>query len=246
MINNPLAAGGSILYIRRRTGVSWPRLLGIMTFRYQMTVWGFSLFMIPPTLAVHYFGLDDKVKMNMWGWWGFLIFEAFFILVSWLFWFRNLDPTGLGKLIVRDRESEFWNAFNSAHRSHWLLTLTAIMPQLLIAIAGYYLMARAFDINIPFWECMVVMPVVMIVSNLPIAFGGFGTTTLAWFIFFSGYGSGESIAALSLFIPSVRAVLRSIVGLVSLQPAIREIASLPLISGANEEGSTAIYEEERN
>jgi len=244
MINNPLAAGGSMLYIRRRTGVGWSRLLGIAAFRLQLALWGFSLFMIPATLAMHYYGMDGGVKMNMAGWWGFLIFEFVFLAVSWVFWFHGTDLTGLGRLLVRDRESEFWTAFNTARRLHWFLVWSVILPQIFIAMAAYYFMARAFGINIPFWESLVVMPVVLAISNLPIAFGGFGTTTLAWVAFFGHYGQPENIAALSLFIPSARAVIRSLIGLVSLTPAVREIASLPLAPGAGEPGPAAGGEEE--
>ena len=244
MVNNPLATGGSLLYIQRKTGIGWTKLLGIMGFRFQLAVWGFSIFMIPVTLAVHRYGLDDEVKINMGLWWGFLIFQAQFLVFSWIFWFRKLDLTRLGKVIVRDRESDFWVAFNLATRTHWLIIWAVILPQIFLALASYYFLARAFSVNVPFWECIVVMPWVLIVSNLPIAFGGFGTTTFAWVTYFGHYGSAENIAALTLFIPSARAVLRSLIGIISLQPAIRDISTLSL-TARQAEAETDLVEEEK-
>jgi len=246
MINNPLAAGGSLLYIQRKTGIGWARLLGIMGFRFQLAIWGFSVLMIPATLAMHYYGMTEAVKINMRIWWAFLISQVIFLIGSWIFWHHKLDITLLGKVVVRDRESEFWRAFNMATPKEWLLTWAVILPQILIALVSYYFLARAFEVNVPFWECLVVMPLVLMIANLPIAFGGFGTTTVAWFAFFGDYGSEENIAALTLFIPTARAVIRAVIGLVSLQPAFRDLTTLSLLSpnGADEVADAAMETKE--
>ncbi len=226
MINNPLAQGGTMLYIQRKSQITWTKLFGIFGFRFQLMLWGLSVLMIPVTLAMYYYGLDEKTRMNMWGWWVFLIFQVQFLAVSWLFWHHNSDFTRLGRLIVRDRQSEFWKAFNMATPRQWFLTWAIIMPQIFVALVSYYFIALAFEVKIPFLECLVVMPLVLFISNLPIAFGGFGTTTLAWITFFGEYGSTENIAALTLFIPTARAVCRAIFGLVSLRPAMKDIVAL--------------------
>lgn len=235
MVNNPLATGGTLIYIQRKTGISWGKLLGIMGFRFQLSLWSFGLVMIPITLAMHYYGLDKDIDMNLWGWWGFLIFQVVFLAGSWFFWHHNFDVVGLGKLIVRDRESEFWTAFNQATKKQWLIMMGVVLPQIMILFSSYYFLARAFDINVPFLEFMVMMPLVLFISNLPIAFGGFGTTTLAWTTFFGDYGTAGKIGAISLFIPFGRAIFRAVVGLICLKPALSDITTLSLISPANED-----------
>ena len=105
------------------------------------------------------------------------------------------------------------------------------MPQITIVLVGYYFLAHAFSVDVPFWECLVVMPLVLFISNLPIAFGGFGTTTLAWQEFFGQYGAADSIAALTLFIPAGRLLLRGLIGLISLPAAYHEVTTMSLLSG---------------
>ena len=66
MINTTLGGGGIVLYLQRKTGVSWPRLMGIGLFRLGLTLWAIQLLMIPATLAMHHYGVTEKVNVNMW------------------------------------------------------------------------------------------------------------------------------------------------------------------------------------
>ena len=72
-------------------------------------------------------------------------------------------------------------------------------------------------------EYLVVAPLTLAIADLPITFAGFGTTTLAFFTFFADYGSADAMAAITLFLPFVRAVFRAVVGLVCLRPALQDI-----------------------
>ncbi len=100
------------------------------------------------------------------------------------------------------------------------------IPPFILSLTGIYFVALAFEVNIPYLEFMAVYPLMMFIIDLPIAFAGFGTTTLAFIAFFGGYGSAEAIAALTLFLPFARATLRVLIGLVSLRPAIQDINTL--------------------
>jgi uncharacterized membrane protein YbhN (UPF0104 family) len=105
---------------------------------------------------------------------------------------------------------------------------------------GFYFTSVAFGVNIPFLEFIVVMPIAFGVMELPIAFGGFGTATLAWMTFFGAYGSVESIAALTLFVPFCRSVSRGLIGLVSLKPALTDIATLLPSRASGQSGNTDV------
>jgi len=107
-------------------------------------------------------------------------------------------------------------------------------------------LALAFEVKVPFLQFMVFSPLVMLITDLPIAFAGFGTATLAWVIFFRDYGSTEDLAALTLFLPFTRSVCRALIGLVSLRPAFQDISTLSLTPGTETEqpAPTTIEEKE--
>ncbi|OGP60388.1 MAG: hypothetical protein A2V67_07860 [Deltaproteobacteria bacterium RBG_13_61_14] len=226
-LNSALGGGGLLLYQQRKARISWRKLLGIALFRFGMVMWGMGFLMIPVTLALHYYGLADKARINLYVWWFILIFPGvLFFFGSWFFWFRGTDYTGLGRIIVRDRESEFWTAFRLATRRQWVLTWAMMALPFVLMLVGFYFLNRAFAVNVPLSEFLVVAPLALLVMDLPIAFGGFGTATLAWMTFFGHYGSPENIAALSLFLPFARALCRGLIALVSLRPALKDISSL--------------------
>ncbi len=217
--------GGVLLYIKRKSCITWKKLMGILLFRFGLTLWGIGIFMIPATLAIHHYGLADKVRLNLWAWWALLIFGVVYLVQSWVTWHHD-KHFGLSKLVVRDKDSEFWTAFRTASRRQWFLTWAMALPPFFLMLAGFYFTALAFGIEIPLVEFMVLSPLFLLIMDLPIAFAGFGTATMAWMVFFGDYGSEEAIAAVTLFIPFVRGASRSMIGLVSLSPAIKELDKL--------------------
>jgi len=246
LITNTLGSGGIFLYLQRKTRMTWSRLLGIMLFRYGLTLWGLGIFFIPATWALHYYGIAQKAKINLWAWWGLLIFGVLFLIIAWSFWFRKYDFGRLNRLIVRNRESEFWTAFRTATRKQWLLTWAMALPPLWVTFLGCYFLTHAFGVEVPFIEFMVVSPLALLVMDLPIAFSGFGTATLAWVIFFGDYGTAEEIAALTLFYPFVRAACRALFGIISLKPAIKDISMLSLSSSKKSKSSAPELELEES
>ncbi len=242
--NAALGVGGLALYIQRRSGITWSRLAGIFLYRTGLMLWGMGFIGIPATLAIHYYGIELS-KTFIYIWWFFLLGPGLIFFIStWYFWFGGHDPIGLGKFIVRNRESEFWTAFNQATRKQWLLTWAMILPPVYLVVIGFYFLNRAFGINVPFFEFMVLGPLAMAIMDLPIAVGGFGTTTVAWMLFFGEYGTEQDILALTIFLPFARAAVRAIIGLVSLRPALKEIATLSLRAPETEPAAVAVETEE--
>lgn len=218
-----LGSGGILLYIQRKTGVSWQRLMGIMLFRVGLMLWGICIFMIIATLAMHYYGLAEKANLNMYVWWAILIFPGLLWMIqSWMTWHHN-RMFGLSKLVVRNRESDFWTAFRMASKKQWFLTWAMTLPPFFLVIVGFYFLTLAFDVKVPLIEFMVLSPLALLIMDLPVAFAGFGTATVAWLIFFGDYGSEDNIKALTLFLPFTRAAFRGLIAIVSLKPAIRDI-----------------------
>jgi len=229
-INNAIGGGGLMLYQKTRAEISWPKLLGITLFRVGVSFWGIGLVMIPATLLLHQQGLARKVfssDTSLHVWWTILIVPGFlFLLSNWNYWFRGRDLTGLGRVLVRDRKAEFWTAFDQSTPRRWLILWALFLPQYLLSILAFHMLNLAFGIHVPFIEAMVALPFAFVIMDLPIAFGGFGTMTLAWMTFFSDYGSVESIAALTLFVPIARLACRGAIGGLSMKPALAEVNRL--------------------
>ncbi len=74
-VNTAVGGGGLLLYQKRRGRISWRKLMGIFLFRAGVGIgWGMMFVMIPITLAMHYYGFAGKIQINMYVWWGILIF----------------------------------------------------------------------------------------------------------------------------------------------------------------------------
>jgi hypothetical protein len=244
-INTALGGGGLMIYQQRKGNITWRKLLGMVLFRTGLGLWGIGFLMIPATLAMHHYGLAEKAEINLYVWWFILIGPGvLFFISTWFFWFRGIDSLGVGKIIVRDREDEFWTAYREARPRHWLLVWAMVLPPFVFTFVGYYFLNLAFEVNVPFVEFMVLGPLAMLIMDLPIAFAGFGTATLAWTAFFGRYGTTADIAALTLFLPFARAVIRAVIGLVSLRPALRDVAGLFGQGEADEEPAAAMLEPE--
>jgi uncharacterized membrane protein YbhN (UPF0104 family) len=225
MVNPTIGGGGILFYLQRKAGISWRKLIGIMLFRGGLTGWGLAIVMIPFTLALYYYGLTEKVRLNLWVWWGMLIFGAYWLFEGWMVWHYNMH-FGLSRIILKDRTTEFWHALYTATKKQWWITwVLALLPFFLMMI-GFYFLTRAFGVEVPFWTFMAVAPIAVAIMDLPIAFAGFGTTTVAWQLFFKDYGADENILALTLFLPFARSVIRALIGAVSLWPAMKDINAL--------------------
>lgn len=227
-VNNALGGSGLLLYQKLKGRITWRKLMGLLLFRVGVGFgWGMMFVMIPATIALHHYGLAAKANLNLQLWWGILLLPGLLFLIStWLFWFYQFDPVGLGAFIVRDHNDEFWTAFRAARPRHWILTWIMSVPSVLVLVAGFYVLSLAFHMKIPAVEFMVVMPLALMVIDLPVAFAGFGTATMAWMLFFGDYASEQDIVALTLFFPFCRTVCRLLIGVFSLRPALKEINSL--------------------
>jgi hypothetical protein len=227
-VNNVLGGGGLLLYQQRRGEVPWRKLLGILLFRVGVGMgWGAMWLLIPLTAAMQYFGYHEKARLDMTVWWAILLVPGLFWFVSsWSYWHLGRDPFGFTRLIVRNREDVFWTAFRRARPRHWLGVWLMSWPNMILTLVGFYFASLAFGVRVPFLEFIVVMPIAFGIMELPIALGGFGTATLAWMTFFGDHASEQSIAALTLFVPFCRSACRGLIGLVSLRPALADIATL--------------------
>ena len=221
MINPSVGLGGIAFYVKNKAGMSWGKLFGILVFRYLLTIWGMSILLIPVTFIMKTHWINDYSGFNLKIWWVSLSFMVLWMFGTWLYWY-NKKRHNLG-VFSKGRKSEFWTAFRMATPKQWLITWLVGLAPYIVYIAGIYLQSYAFGMRIPLLRYIIVSPIAIVVADLPIAFSGFGTTTMSFVTFFGKYGLPESIAAFTLFLPFSRAVVRALIGLVSIRFASQEI-----------------------
>jgi uncharacterized membrane protein YbhN (UPF0104 family) len=122
--------------------------------------------------------------------------------------------------------AEFGSAFRMAAAGHWAKGLGYTLPPLIANYACLFWLARSFHIQAPLLTLWFWFPIVNLISALPVAFGGFGTTTAAWAAFFSAYGSEADLVAATLLMPAVRLLARAALAAVFLPWTMKEINSL--------------------
>ncbi len=216
-----------------------------------------AFLLVPLTLAWHYHGLYEVVgKFELDGyvygwlwiylWWAIHFFGIYWFIEAWFCLHRSRRLIGVTRffflftrlLLGEERANDFWTVARSAEHSHWLGTLAITVPSYIMFLFSPYLLSLAFEVNIPFFEYVVLAISAMFVADLPVSFSGFGTTTMSWMIFFGAHGTPESIAALTLFMPFGRIMTHAFIGLIALKPGLDELRTLS-ISGLLKPGEQA-------
>ncbi len=226
MINISLGAGGVFIYFIRKTGIKARKQVGLFGFRLSVSASGFVALFTLYALLMLVFGEEHTEKMR----WDIalpVIAAVFLILLEWcLFWIW-----GRGVVLKRLRWREnatLWRAFRESRLRHWAAGWLYTQPPIILNFLGLYVVARSFGIDAPFLYFIFWIPALTMFAALPVAFGGFGTTTAAWVAFFAPYGDPSAIAAATIFIPLVKLLSRSILGLVFLPAATRELTEVTI------------------
>jgi len=220
LINMVFSSGGFFIYLIRKTGVSALKLIGMFLFAAGVLIWGYAILLTPAAVYIsfHHQGLTRLISPPIV--WLILGLCLFWFFHSWTYWRRGWRWGPLS--LVLGRDWEMWYPFAHARTIHWFKTGAYVLPPNLLSFVGFYLCAFAFDIHIPAAEFFLLIPLVIIVSALPVAFGGFGTTTAAWLYFFPQYADRETYLALTLVLPVITCLARALTGVISLKPAFKE------------------------
>lgn len=238
MINTAVGSGGSILYLQKKTGISWTGLFAILVFRILLHIAAAMFILVPLTLAMHAIDIFESTPLNAYLWWGGIILGLITFFDSWMYFFHDksyglvkyffIEGEKNGELVggFRNKDHEIWSVFFRANKRQAILTMLWVIPPLVSTVIGYWLFAYAFNIHIPFILFSVTIIIVLGIQDTPLAFAGFGATTLAWSLFYSDYASVEALASLTLCIPIMRLMIRAAIGLISLKPAIGDISEI--------------------
>lgn len=78
----------------------------------------------------------------------------------------------------------------------------------------FYFFSRSLNLNIPVTSILLYLPLIIIISQLPISFFGFGIREGAYIIFFIAFGTKETLFALGLIVFFVNQIVPIFIGFV--------------------------------
>jgi hypothetical protein len=226
LVHATLGQGALLLYQRGATGLTWPWLLGVVALRTTLSVASVVALLLPLGVALQLSGRLAMLRLPDFVVWLALVALALFVLDVWASLFSSRRFGVLARVLARFDQADFNHAFLAVRGRHALLVAALFVPQLLSTILGYAVLSHAFSVDVPWLEFFVLGPLLLVLLDLPIAFSGFGTATLAWITLFGSYGTTEQITALTLFLTTARLVIRVAIGGLSLPfalPALRAV-----------------------
>jgi hypothetical protein len=80
-------------------------------------------------------------------------------------------------------------------------------------IIVFLVLGKSLGITIPFYKILIFLPMVIIISNLPIAFAGLGVRETSTLFFFSIYASKEGLFSLGILFSFIWYILPSFLGI---------------------------------
>jgi uncharacterized membrane protein YbhN (UPF0104 family) len=225
IINGPLSGAARVLYLVKKTSISWTLFLGISVFRILLLSGFVGLVMLAATLPMLKGGLFEQSGISVFYWSAFIVWNLFIFVDLYLAFFYK-KYFGFSRLIKSKVGHQFFTAFNTANHFQWLWTIVVGALPFFVLVSCYWIMAASFGINIPLWYFSLSMIFVILLSNLPLTFGGFGTTTMAWMLFYSEYADESVILSFTLFLPIARLIVYGSLGLLCLKPAMKDFFGL--------------------
>lgn len=225
IINGSLSAAARVLYLVKKTGISWTLYFGLGIFRLILVAGVIAFIMLLATYPMLKEDLFKQSGIPLFYWFAFIAWNLFIMLDLYLA-FVHKKYLGLSRLIRNNIDHEFFTAFRQAKFFQWLWTLVVGALPLLVLIVFYWLMAEAFTLHIPFWYFSTSIIFVILLSNLPFTFGGFGTTTMAWLLFYKDFSDESLLMSFTLFLPLARLLVYGVIGLFCLKPSLKDFFNL--------------------
>jgi hypothetical protein len=84
-----------------------------------------------------------------------------------------------------------------------------------------YILFKAVGLSIPAYIIFIYIPVVVLLSNIPLTIAGLGTREAAIIFLFSKYGSQELLLTSAILISFIEHILPTAIGLIFLSPFIK-------------------------
>jgi hypothetical protein len=217
LINPQVSNGGMFLYVMRRTSIGAEKLLGLVIFRFTWSIWSINFGITLALIAMWYFGFGFHSPIGM----HFiiaasgLIWLALFIYLGMVYHFKEHRP--------EMKHRPIWTAFYRATPRQCLVMSSMTLLLALCGVFSNYYCALSFGIEIPLHEMIILLPIADIISTLPVAFLGLGTTTMAWSTLWKPFATREAFLSFTIALPVATYLMRAVIALIAMPAASKEI-----------------------
>jgi uncharacterized membrane protein YbhN (UPF0104 family) len=105
-------------------------------------------------------------------------------------------------------------------RRPWLILLSGFIT--LLQLVQFWLFAAAVNVALPFTATIFLAAAVLMVSQLPLTFGGLGARDVAIVVLFADYASPEAAAAIGI-LSATRSFVPALAGLLVMRPHLAAV-----------------------
>jgi uncharacterized protein (TIRG00374 family) len=86
-----------------------------------------------------------------------------------------------------------------------------------------YILARSLGLYLPFYSIVLLIPIVILVTNLPLTFGGIGVREVMLLYFFSRYGSAEQVLSMGMIYSFSEYIIPMLIGLLFMKSFLHKL-----------------------
>ncbi|HLK09818.1 MAG TPA: lysylphosphatidylglycerol synthase domain-containing protein [Candidatus Binatia bacterium] len=211
LVNSNVGNGGLALWLHRREGIPFLAMAGSVLFLafvevYQLVLYS-SLGVLAAGTSVP--GLRDA----------YLALYA--LLAGWLAYFNGLRALGVARPAPGLLET-----FGRARLIDYLVILGIKSASLLMAIVVQHVGLHLFGMDVPLLVLLANLPLVFLVSAVPLTVAKLGTSQAAWILLLGAYAPAAGLLAYSLAAHALFLATNALIGLVFLPRAGREVWAL--------------------
>lgn len=185
IVNTQLAQGALALYVHRRFLTPVAEIASTIMLLMLIEVTQLVVFATIGMLA-----FPSEVPSA-------LAFVPVSIAAIWAFVFW-VGRGGGGNSLARIREHVLFRTFRRARPSHVLAILALKAPIFLLALLMHWNALGFFGMDVPLGRLLAFLPIVFMVSALPVTVAHLGTSQAAWVFFFRDFAPEADLLAYSL------------------------------------------------
>lgn len=224
LINTNLGQGGVAYYLYRKARIPFLEALGSILFIAVMEVYQLFLF---STAGVIFYSPSRPAQREI------VHVMRFAYLAAWPGFFAMivLAAAARRRVSVRrwletGRVGGLAKTFVSARLGDYATVLVLKAPSFVFALIAQCFALSMYGIPIPPRKLIVFLPLVFLVSALPIAVAHLGTSQAAWLLFFAGSAPEAKILAYSLAAHVTFMACNGVIGVFFLPRASRELTAV--------------------
>jgi hypothetical protein len=228
LVNPDLAEGATAVYLTRQSQSPFWQIAGTVVFLNWLELTHLSAWATAGMLAFPAY-MPGKLWVVPAG---IALFWSLFLLYAR----RDFAPwrpamAALGRAFAFAprppvRNWQIFHTFRQAALRQYALVILLKAPMFFFSLVIHYWAAQAFGFHIPFVPLLAFLPIVFMLSALPVTVAHLGTTQAAWIFFFHAYAPASKLLAFSLAAHLAFVLARAGFGLLFIPRAYGELSNL--------------------